>query len=119
MARFLLDHTVVPPGGNFYYVQPETGARIEAGDVNTLFNAIERHRKANAIELELNWRLHVEEWLCHDLKTKGIDWCRVNGAGDIIAYGLRPLAHVADQYLGTHLASCKGCHQRQHYLNKL
>ena len=119
MAKFLLDHTVVPPGGNFYYVQPESGARIEAPNVNDWFTAIEKHRTANGYELEPLWRLHIEEWLCHDLKTRGIDWCRIQGTGDIVAYGLRPLVHAADQYLGTNLANCKGCSGRQHFLNKL
>ena len=119
MAKFVLDHSMVPPGGFFYYVQPETGARIEAQDYNSWVETIERHRVANGIALEPLWKLHIEEWLCHDLHTKGKDWCRINGTGDVIAYGLRPLAHLADQYLGTHLATCKGCHQRQQQLNKL
>lgn len=117
MAHFVLDHTIVPPGGCFYYVQAETGARLEAGDYNSLIDAIEKHRKANGLEIEPLWKLHVEEWLCHDLKTRGIDWCRINGVGDVIAYGLRPLAHFSDQYLGTNLANCKGCHNRQQQLN--
>lgn len=119
MAKFVLDHSTVPPGGSFYYVQPETGARIEAGDCETWFVAIEKHRQGNGIELEHLWRLHVEEWLCHDLKERGIDWCRIQGTGDVIAYGLRPIAHFADQYLGTHLALCRGCANRQQQLNRL
>lgn len=118
MASFVLDHFTVPPGGCFYYVEPKTGARIEGGDYAAWTDAIEKHRKANGIELEPMWKLHIEEWLCYDLASKGKDWCRINGAGDMIAYGLRPLAHLSDQYLGTKLASCGGCAQRQQSMNK-
>lgn len=118
MASFVLDTSQVPPGGQFYYVQPETGCRLEAGDYNSWMEAIAKHRNGNGIELEPLWKLHVEEWLCHDLHSKGMDWCRINGKGDVVAYGLRPIAHLADQYLGTHLATCKSCHNRQQTWNK-
>ena len=118
MSNFVLNHTEVPPGGSFYYVQPETNARIEGTNYEAWMSSIEKHRIGNRIELEPMWKLHVEEWLCHDLKSKGIDWCRIVGTGDIVAWGLRPIAHLADQYLGTHLATCKTCSKRQDYLNK-
>lgn len=119
MSNFVLDHSMVPPGGCFYYVQSETKARIEAGDYDSWMRAIEQHRIANKLELENLWKLHVEEWLCHDLKTKGKDWCRINGLGDVIAYGLHPIAHFVDQRFGTNLATCKSCSNRRHQLNKL
>jgi hypothetical protein len=119
MSAFVLDHFMVPPGGAFYYVQPETGCRIEAGDYQTWMETIAKHRAANGIEFEPLWKLHVEEWLCHDLHTKGKQWCRVQGLGDIIAHGLRPIAHAADQYLGTNLANCNGCSNRQRTMNKI
>lgn len=119
MASFVLDHFMVPPGGSFYYVQSETGARIEGFDYASWVEAIEKHRIANNLEIEPLWKLHVEEWLCHDLKTKGKDWCRVNGVGDIVAYKLRPLVHLSDQYLGTNLATCRSCRNRQQQMNQL
>lgn len=118
MAAFVLDHSTVPPGGVFYYVQQETGARIEGYNYESWMESIQKHREANGLELENLWKLHVEEWMCHDFKMRGIDWCRISGIGDVIAYGLRPLAHAADQYLGTNLASCSGCSNRQKQLNK-
>ena len=117
VAAFVLDHSIVPPGGCFYYVQPETKARIEGYTYESWMESIRKHREGNGIELEPLWKLHVEEWMCHDFKARGIDWCRIKGAGDVLAYGLRPLAHAADQYLGTNLATCKGCSNTKHRMN--
>jgi hypothetical protein len=118
MSKFILSHSEVPPGGMFYYVQPETNCRIEGGDYDSWINAVELHRKANQIELEPLWKLHVEEWLCHNLHAQGKPWCRIQGLGDVIAYGLKPITYLADQYLGTNISSCKGCANRQQQWNK-
>lgn len=114
---FVLNHFTLPPGGKFYYVQPETNARLEGHSYKAWMDVIEKHRKANGLLLEVGWMFNVEQWLCRDLKNKGINWCQVKGLGDGVAWALRPVASLSDQYLGTKLHECKSCQKRQDQLN--
>ena len=54
-----------------------------------------------------------------DLQQQPPEPRQVRGAGDLVARVFKPIAKALDRTLGTRLADCKSCEERQAWANKI
>lgn len=66
MMRFRV-RNVIPPGGRYFYVVPETSVRIESLSYSVLFDLIRQHYGRNNLAAPMNLADVVEDYMCRNL----------------------------------------------------
>tara|TARA_R110002020_G_scaffold13719_2_gene49158 strand:+ start:130 stop:726 length:597 start_codon:yes stop_codon:yes gene_type:complete len=64
MPNRIKDKGLVPTGGLFKYLQPESGLTLVASSWNALIDKVRKHRIANGYDVPLTFKTDVEEGLC-------------------------------------------------------
>ncbi len=60
----------VPPGGNYRYVQPETGMEFLGQTIGVVFMKVRKHRVANNLPIR-----HLEQEVIDSFCASQPDWC--------------------------------------------
>lgn len=61
--RTLKDKRLMPPTG-YFFVDPDTGYRVEAGTLKTCIELARRHRESNRLEIPSDFEAQVEDFIC-------------------------------------------------------
>jgi len=64
MGQRIKDKELVPQGGVFRYVQPESGLEIRKSSWGNLVNAVRKHRQANGYAIPIDYEREIEEGFC-------------------------------------------------------
>lgn len=70
------NESLVPKGGKFSYIQPESQLLIEASALEPLIEKVRFHRLANNYPIPANFREQVVDGVCQRLASQGFpSWC--------------------------------------------
>lgn len=66
----LRQRNTTPPGGVYFYRDPDTKALLTAGTMDALIEAVTAHRRTNQLALSPTLGADIEDWLCQQLSPK-------------------------------------------------
>lgn len=94
----------VPTG--WWYIQPETGAKITGGDYYNLLKKVKEHRRANEIPIGVNFEAEIQHAICERLPERSF-LCAHYDEGDPQRPRKRVVLDDAKRFIGTMVALVK------------
>ena len=93
--------------GDWWYIQPETGAKITGGDYYNLLKKIKEHRLANNIPISVNFVAEIQNAICERLPANNSQCTHYDPLQDPLAPRKRVVLEDVKRFIGTMTALVK------------